>query len=81
VWQIGFGQLGQAGISLSYYPKQDRDVHGLFQGWAVNQAYNIGWNQLKEFTPDLNALIRRHSKKKHPVPVDPRAAQAITGTN
>ena len=44
-----FGQLGQAGISLVYYPKQDRDVHGLIQGWAVNQAYNIGWNQLKEF--------------------------------
>lgn len=76
-----FGQLGQAGISLSYYAKQDRDVHGLFQGWAVNQAYNIGWNQLKEFTPDLNALIRRHSKKKHQVPTDPRAPAAATGTN
>jgi hypothetical protein len=58
------GQLGQAGISLSYYPQQDRDMHGLFEGWAVNQAYNIGWNQLKEFTPDLNAFINRHSKKK-----------------
>jgi hypothetical protein len=76
-----FGQLGQAGISLSYYAEQDRDVHGLFQGWVVNQAYNIGWNQLKEFTPDLNALIRRHSKKKHQVPADSHAAQAVTGTN
>jgi hypothetical protein len=76
-----FGQLGQAGISLSYYAKQDRDVHGLLVGWAVNQAYNIGWNQLKEFTPDLNALIRRHSKKKHQAPADPHAAQAVTGTN
>jgi len=76
-----FGQLGQAGISLSYYPKQDRDVHGLFVGWAVNQTYNVGWNQLKEFIPDLNALIRRHSKKKHHVPADPRATPAATATN
>jgi hypothetical protein len=76
-----FGQLGQAGISLSYYAKQDRDVHGLFVGWAVNQTYNVGWNQLKEFTPDLNALIRRHSKKKHQAPADPRATPAATGTN
>lgn len=59
-----FGQLGQAGISLSYYPRQDRNVVGLFSGWAINQAYNMGWNQLKEFTPDLNAFILRHQKKK-----------------
>ena len=58
-----FGQLGQAGISLSYYPHQDRNVTGLFSGWAINQIYNIGWNQLKEFTPDLGAYIQRHSKK------------------
>ncbi|MGA2300468.1 MAG: hypothetical protein ABSG77_07210 [Candidatus Acidiferrum sp.] len=76
-----FGQLGQAGISLSYYAKQDRDVHGLLVGWAVNQTYNVGWNQLKEFTPDLNALIRRHSKKKLQVPADPRATQPATDTN
>ncbi len=59
-----FGQLGQAGISLSYYPHEDRNVTGLFSGWAINQFYNIGWNQLKEFTPDLGAYISRHSKKK-----------------
>jgi len=59
-----FGQLGQAGISLSYYPQEDRNVTGLFTGWAINQLYNIGWNQLKEFTPDLGAFIQRHSKKK-----------------
>ena len=77
-----FGQLGQAGISLSYYPKQDRDVHGLFVGWAVNQTYNVGWNQLKEFTPDLNAFIQRHHKKrKHKLPADPRATPAVTRTN
>jgi hypothetical protein len=60
-----FGQLGQAGISLSYYPQQDRDVRGLLVGWGINQLYNIGWNQLKEFTPDLGAFIARHQKKKH----------------
>lgn len=59
-----FGQLCQAAISLTYYAKQDRDVHGLFQGWAVNQAYNIGWNQLKEFTPDLGAVMKRESQRR-----------------
>lgn len=62
-----FGQLGQATISAyTYYPKQDRQLSGVFSGWAINQGYNIGWNQLKEFTPDLSAYMRRHSKKKHP---------------
>jgi hypothetical protein len=70
-----FGQLGQAGISLSYYPQQDRNVGGLFSGWAINQGYNIGWNQLKEFTPDLNAFIVRHQKKKKNAQIhDSRAA-------
>ena len=59
-----FGQLGQAGISLTYYPREDRDVRGLFVGWAVNQGYNIGWNQLKEFTPDLSAYMKRRSQRK-----------------
>ena len=59
-----FGQLGQAGISLSYYPKQDRDVRGLFVGWAVNQGYNVGWNQLKEFSPDLSSYLKRRSQRK-----------------
>jgi hypothetical protein len=58
-----FGQLGQASISMLYYPKQDRSVHGVLVGWAVNQGYNIGWNQLKEFTPDLSASMKRHSRK------------------
>jgi hypothetical protein len=60
-----FGQLGQASISAyTYYPKQDRSMTGVLSGWAINQGYNIGWNQLKEFTPDLSAYMKRHSKKK-----------------
>jgi hypothetical protein len=51
-----FGQLGQASISLSYYPQVNRNVGGLFSGWAINQLYNMGWNQLKEFTLDLGAF-------------------------
>jgi hypothetical protein len=59
-----FGQLGQATISAyTYYPKQDRKLTGVLSGWAINQGYNIGWNQLKEFTPDLGAFMKRHSKK------------------
>jgi len=58
-----FGQLGQASLSLLYYPKEDRALRGVLSGWAINQGYNIGWNQLKEWTPDLSAFMRRHSKK------------------
>jgi hypothetical protein len=74
-----FGQLGQAGISLSYYPPQDRDIKGLLQGWTVGQVYNIGWNQLKEFTPDLAAFIRRHQKSRAQKTAPP-AAPASPGT-
>ena len=58
-----FGQLGQASISMLYYPQQDRRIQGVLAGWAINQGYNIGWNQLKEWTPDLFAFMRRHSKR------------------
>jgi hypothetical protein len=58
------GQFGQASISLLYYPQQDRNFTGVVSGWCINQGYNIGWNQLKEFTPDLGAFLKRHSKKK-----------------
>jgi len=60
-----FGQFGQASISMLYYPQQDRKIEGVVQGWAINQGYNIGWNQLKEFTPDLGAYMKRHSKKRN----------------
>jgi hypothetical protein len=71
-----FGQLGQASISLLYYPQQDRKLGGVLAGWAINQGYNIGWNQLKEFTPDLNALLKRHSKRyKAQQLTDPRSPQ------
>jgi len=59
-----FGQLGQAGISLTYYPQQDRNVHGLFVGWAVSQGYTVGWNQLKEFSPDVAVHLRHRSRRK-----------------
>ena len=59
-----FGQLGQAGISTLYYPEQDRTVGGVFQGWAINQCYAMGFNQLKEFTPDLVAALKRHADRK-----------------
>jgi len=64
-----FGQLGQASISMLYYPKQDREFEGVLQGWVINQGYNIGWNQLKEFTPDFWAFVRRHSKKNKERPI------------
>jgi len=63
-----FGQLGQASISMAYYPHQDRKLSGILSGWAINQGYNIGWNQLKEWTPDLGAHMKRRSKEKKNVP-------------
>lgn len=63
------GQLGQAGLSMLYYPKQDRQLHGVLVGWAINQGYNIGWNQLKEFTPDLGAVLKRRRQRRHPVQI------------
>jgi hypothetical protein len=59
-----FGQLGQAGMSFTYYPRQDRDARGLFVGWALNLVYTIGWNQLKEFSPDLGAYLKRRSHRR-----------------
>jgi hypothetical protein len=55
-----FGQLAQAGISNAYYPKQDRNVAGTFEGWGINLGYNSGYNILKEFYPDLLGLFHRH---------------------
>lgn len=76
-----FGQLGQAGISLTYYPRQDRDVRGLFVGWAVNQGYNIGWNQLKEFTPDLSAYLKRRSQRKRAKKLQNAHSDGPSGAN
>lgn len=76
-----FGQLGQATISaMTYYPKQDREAEGVLLGWVINQGYNIGWNQLKEFTPDLGAFMKRHSKKskKGPEVTDSRSPLSET---
>jgi len=61
---VVFGQLGQASLSMLYYPQQDRKITGVLSGWAINQGYNIGWNQLKEFTPDFNAYLRRRAQRK-----------------
>jgi hypothetical protein len=75
-----FGQLGQATIAMAYYPKQDREIDGVLHGWAINQGYNIGWNQLKEFTPDLGAFLKRHSKKKQAV-TQRQDSRAVLATN
>jgi hypothetical protein len=75
------GQLGQASISMAYYPKEDRRLTGVLSGWAINQGYNIGWNQLKEFTPDLGAFMKRHSKKKKQSPHVEDGRSPVTESN
>jgi hypothetical protein len=60
-----FGQLGQAGISNLYYPKEDRDLHGTFQGWGINLAYTCLYNVLKEYYPDtLGRVIHHYAHRK-----------------
>lgn len=59
------GQLLQAGISNAYYPRQDRSVKGTFQDWGLNLSFNSGYNALKEFFPDLLAVLR-HRRKQTP---------------
>lgn len=57
------GQLVSCGISTSYYPGQDRTVGHVFVNWAVNLAYNSGYNVLTEYYPDLlKAVFHRHDK-------------------
>ncbi|MGB2629041.1 MAG: hypothetical protein WAK20_19810 [Candidatus Acidiferrum sp.] len=62
---------------MSYYPQQDRNVSGLFTGWAINQLYNIGWNQLKEWTPDLGAYMNRRSQRKKNKTVVPDSRSSV----
>jgi hypothetical protein len=76
-----FGQLGQAGFSLTYYPKQDRNVRGLFVGWGVGQGYNIGWNQLKEFSPDVAVHLTHRSQRKTMKHIQDVHVRATTATN
>ena len=64
------GQFGQASISMLYYPKQDRKIDGVVEGWGINQGYNLGWNQLKEFIPDLGAFLRRHPLRHKQRPIE-----------
>ncbi len=57
-----FGQLASCGISTTYYPARDRSVGGVFLNWAVNLAYNSGYNVLTEYYTDiLKTVFHRHS--------------------
>jgi hypothetical protein len=57
------GQLMSAGVSVSYYPPQDRSVGHVFSNWAVNLGGNSGYNVLSEYYPDLmHSIFHRHDK-------------------
>jgi hypothetical protein len=68
-----FGQLAQAGISNAYYPREDRDVAGTFEGWGMNLAFTSGYNVLKEYYPDLVRTVshRHHEPKASIQPAPP----------
>jgi hypothetical protein len=57
------GQFISCGISLSYYPQQDRSVTRLLSNWGVNLAGNSGYNILSEYYPDMKRIVFHRHKK------------------
>ena len=54
------GNLGAAGISNAYHPKDDRSIGNTLSVWGTDIMWDTTGNVAKEFWPD----IRRHFFKK-----------------
>jgi hypothetical protein len=71
-----FGQLGQASISLSYYPQVNRNVGGLFSGWAhqsdlqhgMESAEGIHAGPGRVFEPAASKKAQTTGSKRQPYP-------------
>ncbi|HEX5230003.1 MAG TPA: hypothetical protein VFW44_19960 [Bryobacteraceae bacterium] len=53
------GNLASGGISMAYYPSNERSVSGVFSRMSIEIGYDSLFNLLKEFYPDLKRK-RRH---------------------
>jgi hypothetical protein len=56
------GNIVSGSISTAYYPKDERNVSGIFSRMGVQIGYDSLFNVLKEFYPDLNhKLFKKHA--------------------
>ncbi|MEO8125622.1 MAG: hypothetical protein ABI822_00945 [Bryobacteraceae bacterium] len=55
------GNIASGAISTAYYPKDERDVGGIFTRMTTQIAYDSLFNVLKEFYPDISKkLLKKH---------------------
>jgi hypothetical protein len=47
------GNIASGGLSMTYYPQNERSVSGVFSRMSVEIGYDSLFNILKEFYPDL----------------------------
>ena len=56
------GNIASGAISTAYYPREDRNVGGIFTRMSTQIAYDSLFNVLKEFYPDISKkLFSKHS--------------------
>jgi hypothetical protein len=58
------GTLLTSAIQNSYYPKQDRTFGDTMDRFSSALSSDVIGNLLREFTPDMKRLFRRHAPKK-----------------
>ena len=55
------GNIASGAISTAYYPKEDRNVSGIFSRMTTQIGYDSLFNVFKEFYPDLSRkLLKKH---------------------
>jgi hypothetical protein len=58
------GTLLTSAVQNSYYPKQDRTLGDTLDRFSGALSSDVVGNLLREFTPDMKRLVRRHAPKK-----------------
>jgi hypothetical protein len=56
------GGFAAAGVSVAYYPKDQRDAGDILYRAGLGIVTDAGWNLLKEFGPDISRAFHRHKK-------------------
>jgi hypothetical protein len=60
------GNIVSGAISTAYYPRDDRNLSGIFSRMSTQLGYDALFNVLKEFYPDLHhKLFKKHSGDAH----------------
>lgn len=73
------GTLFTSSLQNAYYPRHDRTLGDTLSRFAGALSSDVTTDLLREFTPDLKRLFRRHAPKeikeieeKLPIPADDR---------